>query len=239
MKSALQQKQDEIVDLQAATKVRMDSVAKTNQEQIESMELRMKEKEQALQTSLRESQSELEAQQERTGQLTITLQSLQSELSVLRDKIAEMKEEKTQILAELEQTRTAHTAEKGQLMDKLFKMEGQAESADKCAYLLQQLQDKEKALDSLSAENKGMLSELEKTQLALATTRQEVAEKEEAKESKQERELQRLRQHLLQVEEQHTHEALEADNRESHMRQQIQQLEEKIALTSVKEAEQR
>lgn len=55
---------------------------------------------------------------------------------------------------------------------------------------------------------------------------------------KNQKELKRLRTHLIQVEEQHTQEALHSDHRESQLKQQLKVLEEKLAKNSSQEMEQ-
>ena len=47
-------------------------------------------------------------------------------------------------------------------------------------------------------------------------------------EEKSQRELKRLRTHLIQVEDQHTHEQLQADHRENQLRMQLKVLEERL-----------
>ena len=244
LKAVLQQREEQLGTLQNAVEMERNATATATEQHQKLLETKMKEKEEEeemLQASVRDSQTQLSTQQERIEQLSTSHQSLQKELTALQAKLAELMKEKAQLQSELMEIKIKHDNEKKQLSDQLSKMEVQAAAAasDEHSSLLEQLQKKEEALHSLTDERELMSAELHRTQLALVAIKQEVVAKEEAKESKQERELQRLRQHLLQVEEQHTHEAVEADTREKQMRQQIQQLEEKLAQASIMGAEQR
>ncbi|XP_071079457.1 thyroid receptor-interacting protein 11-like isoform X1 [Haliotis cracherodii] len=177
--------------------------------------------------------------------LTFQLQGLQTELQDFRTESVSTKQKSSEIDSELQVLKDSNNQLTLSLREKEFELTSLREKTGTLTTLLQQQQGEQGQVDHLVQENASLhqqtvqyQQERDQTIMALRQKHTDVEElnKEIArlkeKEMKLSRELERLRQHLLQIEEGYTGEALEAEEREKELRNRLAVAEEKILSSS-------
>ncbi|XP_067680308.1 thyroid receptor-interacting protein 11-like isoform X2 [Haliotis asinina] len=177
--------------------------------------------------------------------LTFQLQGLQTELHDFRTERVSTQQKSSEIDSELQVLKDTNNQLTLSLREKEFELTSLREKTATLTTLLQQQQGEKGQVDHLVQENASLhqqtvqyQQERDQAIMALQQKHSDVEElnKEIARlkerEMKLSRELERLRQHLLQIEEGYTGEALEAEEREKELRNRLAVAEEKILSSS-------
>ncbi|RVE57578.1 hypothetical protein OJAV_G00217560 [Oryzias javanicus] len=165
---------------------------------------KLKEENEAVAARSREKESEFRALQETNMQVSLLLREKEFELSATSEKAATVEK----MLKEKQQ---GNSGELNQLLNELKSMQEKA-------FLFQQERDQ-------------MMMALKQKQMETAAVQAELQHVKD-KEQRLNLELQRLRNHLLEIEDSYTREALSAEDREAELRRRVALLDEKLATSS-------
>ncbi|XP_046578475.1 thyroid receptor-interacting protein 11-like [Haliotis rubra] len=177
--------------------------------------------------------------------LTFQLHGLQTELHDFKTERVSTQQKSSEIDSELQVLKDSNNQLTLSLREKEFELTSLREKTGTLTTLLQQQQGEKGQVDHLVQENASLHQQTVQYQQerdqAIMAFQQKHSDVEELnkeitrlkeKEMKLSRELERLRQHLLQIEEGYTGEALEAEEREKELRNRLAVAEEKILSSS-------
>ncbi|XP_024130642.1 thyroid receptor-interacting protein 11 [Oryzias melastigma] len=165
---------------------------------------KLKEENELVAARSREKESEFRALQETNMQVSLLLREKEFELSATSEKAATVEK----MLKEKQQ---GNSGELNQLLNELKSMQEKA-------FLFQQERDQ-------------MMMALKQKQMETAAVQAELQHMRD-KEQRLNLELERLRNHLLEIEDSYTREALSAEDREAELRRRVALLDEKLATSS-------
>lgn len=192
--------------------------------------------------------TEISALRKQQDSLTFRIQGLQTELEDINSQKLSYQQNSGEQAAQIQQLKDAYSQLTLSLQQKDFELKSLEEKSQTLTAIVQDQQkgtDQQEQVDRLIQENETILTQARQLQTerdqammvvsqhqqAILQLQREVASQKE-REAKSSRELDRLKAHLIQVEESYTKEALDAEEREKDLRNRLAVAEESLLSSS-------